>query len=129
MVSQLSPWLVLKDVITVPGEISSSLLMPRAFFHVCGSSVPNSQSALGPSASLLLTRSKGEIPMKNKGHSSDPAVGLHCTPAGDHHAKWVTEPGSVCLLLSVLRHARKYVLGLILFNPFLDPLTQLPLLK
>lgn len=128
MVSQLSLWLVLKDVITVTGEISSSLPMPRAFSHVYGSSVPNSQSALGPSASLLLTRSKGETPMKNKGQSSDPAVGLCCTPVGDC-TKLVIEPGSVRLPPSVLRHTRKYVLGLILFKPFLDPLTQLPLLK
>lgn len=36
---KLSPWLVLKDGIAVQGEISSSLPMRRAFFHVCESSV------------------------------------------------------------------------------------------
>lgn len=102
----MSPLLLLKDVITAPGEISSSLPMPRAFFHVCGSSVPPNLSALGPSASLLYTPSKGETLVENKGQSSGPA---------DDPSKLVTEPVSVHSAPPVLGHTRKYVLGLILF--------------
>lgn len=79
------------------------------------------QLALGSSASLLETPSKEETPMK-KGR-----VVAQLWASAPH--KLVTKPGSVHLPPSVLRHTRKYALGLILFKPFLDPLTQLPLLK